>query len=59
MATILADACVSEYAACHHAEAGGVVKFAIDQQARIERHHGAAKLEHQSAVEIQPERTID
>jgi hypothetical protein len=59
MATVPASACVSERAACHHAEAEGVIEFTIGQQARIGRDDGAAKLERQSAVEIEPERTID
>ena len=59
MATILAGACVSERAACHHAEAEGVVEFAIGQQARIGRDNRTSKLERQSAVEVEPERTID
>jgi hypothetical protein len=31
MATVLAGACVSERAACHNAEAEGIVEFAIRQ----------------------------
>ena len=58
MATILAGAGVSERAACHGAEAEGVVKFAIGQQAGIGRDDGAAKLERQSAVEIEPGNAI-
>jgi hypothetical protein len=47
MATILAGAGVSERAACHGAEAEGVG-----------RDDGAAKLERQSAVEIEPGNAI-
>ena len=58
MATILAGACVSERAACHHAEAEGVVEFAIGQQSGIGGDGGAAKLERQSSVELEPENAI-
>jgi hypothetical protein len=37
----------------HRAEAEGIVEFAIGQQARIGSGGGAAKLERQSAVEIE------
>ena len=58
MATVPAGACVSERAARHRAEAEGVVEFAIGQQARIGRDDRTAKLERQSAVEIEPEKAI-
>jgi len=45
MAAVPAGAGVSERAARHHTEAGGVVEFAIGQQARIGDDDGAAKLE--------------
>ena len=45
MATVPAGACVSERAACHHAEAEGVVEFTIGQQASIGRDDRATKLE--------------
>lgn len=50
---------VDERSACHHAEAEGVVEFAIRQQARIGRDNRTSKLERQSAVEVEPERTIN
>jgi hypothetical protein len=59
MATVPAGACVSERAACHHAEAESVVEFTVGQQASIGRNDRTAKLERQSAVEIEPKRTIN
>ncbi len=59
MATVPAGAGVSERAAHHHAEAEGVVEFTIGQQASIGRDDRTSKLERQSAVEIEPERTIE
>jgi hypothetical protein len=59
MATVPAGARVSERAACHHAEVEGVVEFTIGQQASIGRDDRTAKLERQSAVEIEPERAIN
>jgi hypothetical protein len=59
MATVPAGAGVSECVACHHAQAQGVVEFTMSQQARIGRDNRTAKLERQSAVEIEPEGTID
>src|SRR5690242_10697125 len=58
MAAVVAGACVGELLARHRAEAEGIVEFAIGQQARIGSDDGAAKLEHQSAVEIEPENAI-
>ena len=45
-------ACVGEHIARHQTE--GVVEFAISKQASIGGDHGAAKLERQAAVEIEP-----
>ena len=47
-----------ELLARRRAEAEGIVEFAIGQQARIGSDDGAAKLERQSAVEIEPENAI-
>src|SRR5689334_6276651 len=58
MAAVLGGAWVSEHAARHHAEAEGIAEFAIGQQARIGSDGGGAKLERQSAVEIEPENAI-
>jgi hypothetical protein len=55
---MLAGACVGELLARHRAEAEGIVEFAIGQQARIGGDDGAAKLERQSAVEIESENAI-
>jgi|SRR5579871_1700801 len=57
-ATVPAGAGVSECGACDHAQAKGVVEFTIGQQARIGGEGRAAKLEHQSAVEIESENAI-
>jgi hypothetical protein len=38
----------------HRSQAEYVIEFAVCQQSGIGRDHGAAKLEHQAAVEIQP-----
>ena len=58
MAAVLAGACVGELLARHRAEAEGIVELSIGQQARIGSDGGAAKLERQSAVEIEPENAI-
>ena len=58
MAAVLAGACVGELLTRHRAEAEGIVEFAIGQQARIGGDDGAAKLERQSAVEIESENAI-
>jgi hypothetical protein len=58
MATVPAGARVSKRAACHHAQAEGVVEFTIGQQASIGSNGRASKLERQSAVEIEPENTV-
>ena len=52
--TILASACVGQHITRHRGQTEYVVEFAIGQQPGIGGHHGAAKLEHQAAVEIQP-----
>jgi hypothetical protein len=59
MAAVPAGMGVGERAARHHAGTEGVVELAIGQQASIGRDDRAANLERQSAVEIEPERTID
>src|SRR5262245_31596602 len=52
--TILATACVGHNITRHLGQTECVVEFAISQQPSIGGHQGAAKLEHQAAVEIQP-----
>jgi hypothetical protein len=55
--TILATACVGQNITRHLGQTEYVVEFAISQQPSIGGHQGAAKLEHQAAVEIQPNST--
>src|SRR5207247_5472976 len=52
--TILATACVGQNITRHLGQTEYVVEFAISQQPSIGGHQGAAKLEHQAAVEIEP-----
>src|SRR5262245_57485649 len=52
--TILATACVGQNITRYLGQTEYVVEFAISQQPSIGGHQGAAKLEHQAAVEIQP-----
>jgi len=52
--TILASACVGQHITRHHGQAECVVEFAIGQQPSIGSHHGAAKLQHQAAVKMEP-----
>jgi hypothetical protein len=54
MATVLAGASVSEQLTRHRGQTECVVEFAVCQQSCIGRDHGAAKLEHQAPVEIEP-----
>ena len=55
MAAVLASARVGEHLARHRGQTERVVKFAIGEQSGIGGDHGAAKLEHQAAVEIEPD----
>jgi hypothetical protein len=55
MATVPTGACISERIARHRAQPECVVEFAVCQQPRIGRDHGAAELQHQTAVEIELE----
>jgi hypothetical protein len=55
MAAVLAGARIGEHLARHRAQPERVVEFAVSQQSRIGRDHGAAKLHHQAAVEIELE----
>ena len=57
MAAVLAGARVGQHLARHRAQTECVVEFAVGQQSGIGGDHGAAKLQHQAAVEIEPERT--
>src|SRR5215472_6322728 len=52
--TILATACVGQNITRHLGQTEYVVEFAISEQPSIGGHQGATKLEHQAAVEIQP-----
>jgi hypothetical protein len=54
VSTILVPACVGQNITHHLAQTEHVVEFAISQQPSIGGHQGAAKLEHQATVEIQP-----
>jgi len=47
-----------ERVACHSAQPECVVEFAVRQQSRIGGDHGAAKLHHQTAVEIELESPV-
>lgn len=53
--TILAGACVGQNITRHRRQSEHVVEFAIGKQPGIGSHHRTAKLQHQSAVEIEPE----
>jgi hypothetical protein len=53
---VLASARVGKHLACQSTEAERLVEFAIDQQSGIGCDNRAAELEHQPAVEIEPER---
>lgn len=55
MATVLPGAGIAT--ACHGAETGSVVKFAISQQSGIDGDPRAVKLKLQAAVKIESERT--
>ena len=50
-------ACVGQNITRYLGQTEYVVEFAISQQPSIGGHQGAAKLEHQAAVEIEPQRT--
>jgi hypothetical protein len=54
MATILAGPRIGEHLTCQRGQPKRVVKLAIGEQSSIRCHHRAAKLEHQAAVEIEP-----
>ena len=56
MPAIFARACVGQHLAGQSRQAQRVVEFAIGKQTGIGGHDRTAKLEHQSAVEIEPER---
>jgi hypothetical protein len=57
VATILACARISERVGSCVAQAENVIQLAIGQQPGVGRDRGAAKLEHQPAVKIEPQRT--
>jgi hypothetical protein len=58
MATVLASARIGKRLARHRGQAECVVELAVCEQSRVGRDHGAAKLQHQSAVEIELENLI-
>jgi hypothetical protein len=55
MATILAGPRISDHLACQRGQSKRVVKFAIREQSRIGGDSGAAKLQCQAAVKIEPQ----
>jgi len=58
MPAILASAVVGQDLARHRRQPERVVKFAIRQQSGIGGHDRTAKLQHQAAVEIEPQSPI-
>jgi hypothetical protein len=56
VAAVPARACIGEHLARHHARPKSVVEFAVGQQPGIRGDNGAAKLQRQAAVEIEPNR---
>ena len=56
MSAVLAGAGVSEPLARHRTEAERVVEFPVGEQTGVRGDDRTAKLEHQPAVEIEPER---
>jgi hypothetical protein len=58
MAAILARAGIGKNLARHRRQTECVVEFAVCQQSGTGRDHGAAKLQHQAAVEIELESPI-
>jgi hypothetical protein len=54
MAAVPAGSRISECLARHLGQAECIVEFAVCQQSRVGRDHGPTKLEHQAAVEIEP-----
>ena len=55
MATVLASARIGEHLTRQRGQPERIVKFAIGEQPGIGGDHGAAKLEHQAAVKIEPD----
>ena len=53
MAAVLACARIGKRLARHRGQAECVVELAVCEQSRVGRDHGAAKLQHQSAIEIE------
>src|SRR6516225_11097186 len=54
MAAVLASARIGEHLTRQRGQPERIVKFAIGEQPTIGGDHGAAKLEHQAAVKIEP-----
>jgi hypothetical protein len=59
VATILAGACISEPIGTRVGQADRVIQLTVGQQPSIGRDRGATKLEHQTAVEIEPQPPLD
>src|SRR5262245_17773928 len=55
MAAVLASARIGEHLTRQHGQPEHIVKFAIGEQPGIGGDHGAAKLEHQAAIKIEPD----
>ena len=55
MTPVLAGARVGQRLAGHRGQSERIVEFAVGEQTGIGGHHRSAKLEHQPAVEIEPE----
>jgi hypothetical protein len=55
MAAVLASARIGEHLTRQRGQPERIVKFAIGEQPGIGGDHGAAKLEHQAAVKIEPD----
>ncbi len=58
MPAVLTGSRIRERFPGHPAEAERIVEFAICEQPGVGGHHRTAKLEHQPAVEIEPERPV-
>ncbi len=57
MTTILADAAIGEFVTGCVRQAQRVIQLTIGQQPGVGGNRSAAKLKHQAAVEIEPQRT--
>jgi len=55
---ILADPCVQKPLICHRGEAERVIEFPVGKQSGVGGDNRTTKLEHQTAVKIEPENLI-